>query len=429
MKKLILILLAMLTILGVVGCQENNSTTTGTNTDGTNPGYLTTITYWNIFTGPDGEEMAAMVEDFNAEYDGVYRVLTQTIPANDFYDKMNTSVPMGQGPDVAIMHLDRVSRYAKQGLLNSFEDLGMTLSLTEDDYIPAVWQAGVYEGERYGIPLDVHPIGLYYNKDILDASGVEVPTTWDELIDVCDVINDPDNEQYCFPMSNVWPSQFIFQAALYQNGGDDLDDDGLYPAFNNDAGFTAMKRLHDLVYTYEMSPENVTVDEDLALFRQGKAAFHINGIWMLNGIIDSGINFGTAPIETLFGDTPATSANSHNFVMPYKAEVSDDKKAAILAFIEYISANSLRWANAGQIPANLNVLQSQEYLALPYHSTFVNVETIRFADTSPYFSDSFEPVYSRVTEAMNTATANIQALLDDAEQEGRQRVDEALAYE
>ena len=135
------------------------------------------------------------------------------------------------------------------------------------------------------------------------------------------------------------------------------------------------------------------------------------------------------PIATLFGDIPATSANSHNFVMPYKENVSKDKKAAILAFIEYISTNSLRWVSAGQIPANLRVLESPEYQALPYHSAFVDISTLVFANTSPYFSDSFEPVYSRVTEAMNTPNADIQALLDSAELEGIQRVNEALENE
>ena len=274
MKKILLLTLMIVLSFGVISCSEEITTTlNGTDTgDSTNPGYLTTITFWNIFTGPDGEVMSQMVNDFNTEYDGVYKVLTQTIPANDFYDKMNTAVPLGQGPDVAIMHLDRISRYAKLGLLNSFEDLGMQLNLTKDDYIDVVWEAGIYNNERYGVPLDVHPIGLYYNKDILDEYDVEVPTTWDELISACAILNDPSNDQYCLPMSNVWPSQYVFQAALYQNGGTDLDKDGLYPAFNTNAGFTALKRLHNAVYTYGISPANVTVDEE-------GANFTFNGSW------------------------------------------------------------------------------------------------------------------------------------------------------
>lgn len=419
MKKTLLIALTILTAVALTACGgggDNNN----------DDDYLVTITFWNIFTGPDGEEMINLVNDFNAANEGVFRVNTQTIPSNDFYEKLNTVVPQGQGPDVAIMHLDQLARYAQLGLLTSFDDLASDLDLDETNYIEAVWDAGIYESKRYAVPLDVHPIGLYYNKDILDAYEVDVPTTYDELLAACDILNDETIDQWCLPLSNVWPSQLLFQASLYQHGGMDLDEDGLYPAYNTQNGYDALNVFHELIFTHGVSPVNTTVDEDLALFRQGKAAFHINGIWMLNGIIDSGINFGTASIETLFGDTPAVWAGSHNFVMPRPAKVNEDKQEAIVAFIKYVSENSLRWANAGQIPANLTVLDSAEYQALPYHSTFVDVEDIVFPSLSPYFQDSFEPIFSRVTDAMNDPNADIQALLDEAELEGTQRLNEAL---
>jgi len=418
MKRWMIVSLVLLSVLTLTACNDN-----GNDND---DDYLVTITFWNIFTGPDGQEMVNMIDDFNAENEGVYRVNTQTIPANDFYDKLNTVVPQGQGPDVAIMHLDRIARYAQLGLLTSFDDLVEDIELNEEDYISAVWDAGIYDSKRYGIPLDVHPIGLYYNKDILDEYDVEVPTTTAELIAACDILNDPSIDQWCLPLSNMWPSQLLFQASLFQHDGQDMFTDTMYPAYNTQEGYDALNVLHELIYTHGVSPENVTVDEDLAIFRQGRAAFHINGIWMLNGIIDSGVNFGTASIETLFGDTPAIWAGSHNFVMPRPAKVNEDKQEAIMAFISYVSENSLRWANAGQIPANLTVLESQEYLDLPYHSTFANVDHIVFPTISPYFQDSFEPVFSRVTEAMSMGNADIQALLDEAETEGQQRVDEAL---
>lgn len=419
MKKLILAVFILVFGAALLACGEN---TGGNNTDD----YLTTVTFWNIFTGPDGEEMVAMVNDFNDQFEGEYRVLTQTIPENDFYEKINTAVPLGQGPDVAIMHLNKIARYASLGLLTAYDDLDAEFNFVKEDYIAGVWDAGIYDNKRYTVPLDVHPLTLYYNKDILDNYDVSVPTTWAELITACNTLRDDSIGQWGLPMSNVWPSQLVFQSALFQNDGDDLDDKGIYPTFNTQEGFNTLEKMHDLVYEYDMSPKNVSVDEDLALFRQGKAAFHINGVWMLNGIIDSGINFGTAPIATLFGDTPATWANGHNFVMPYQSELSLDKQEAVLAFIEYVSNNSIRWANAGQIPANLSVLASDAYKELPYHQSFVDFDSIVFSSSSPYISDSFEPIYSRVTEAMSTEDVDIQALLDSAEVEGTQRVNEAL---
>ncbi len=417
MKKVIVLSLAILLMLTLVGCGEDTPE---------DEDYLVTITYWNIFTGPDGEEMVGMVNDFNELHEGEFRVNTQTVPAGDFYEKLNTVVPQGQGPDVAIMHLDYVAKYADLGMLVSFDDLMADSQINGEDYIPAVWDAGEFDGSRYAIPLDVHPIGLYYNQDILDEYDVEVPTTYDELVSACDILTDEANDQWCLPISNVWPSGHLFTSALFQNGGKGLDENGEYPGFNTSGGYNALKVFQDLIYTHEVSPENVTVDEDLALFRQGKAAFHINGIWMVNGVAESDINFGTAPIATLFGDTPATWAGSHNFVMPRPAKINADKQEAIMEFVKYITENSIRWAGAGQIPANITVLESDEFDALPYVSTFADVSSLVFIRQSPYFEDAYTPIYSRVTEAMTSGMIDIQTLLDEAEQEGIQRANAAL---
>lgn len=381
------------------------------------------ITFWNIFTGPDGEVMRQMVEEFNAAHEGEVRVSTQTIPEVDFYEVFNTAVPQGQGPDVAIMHLRRIAKNADLGLLNHFDHLIDAETMSEN-YIQAAWEGSTYEGQHYGIPLDVHPLGLYYNKDILAEAGVEVPTTYDELIAACEVLEDYVN--HCLPMSTMWPSQNLFISSLFQNDGEDLDANGEYPAFNTPEGYEALEVLQRLIHVEGVSPVNVTVDEDLTLFRQGNAAFHINGIWMLNGILEADVNLGTAPIATLFGDTPATWADSHNFIMPYNPNISEEKEAAIMTFIEYITANAMQWAQAGQIPADLRVLESDEFAALEYHNDFVDVDTIRFVTSSPYLEDAFEPVFSRVTTAMANADADIQALLDDAEQEGTELADEAM---
>ena len=410
MKKLVMLLIVMVASFALAACGGD---------DNDRPEGEVAITFWNIFTGPDGEAMRQMVRDFNEEYEGQVRVSTQTIPETDFYDVFTTAVPQGQGPDVAIMHLRRIPQYAELGLLNSFDDLIDADELGQN-YIAAAWESANFEGSQYGIPLDVHPLGLYYNKDVLDAAGVDVPTTYDELVQACEDLEGYVN--HCLPLSTMWPSQNVFISALFQNDGQDLDEDH-YPAFNSPEGFAALEILNRLIHVDQLSPTNVNVDEDLAYFRQGNAAFHINGIWMLNGIKESGVNFGTAPIETLFGDTPATWADSHNFIMPLQQNVSEEKYNAIMTFIEYVTANSMRWAEAGQIPADITVLESEEYLALEYHQTFVNVETIRFVTASPYIQDGFEPIFSRVTTAMANANADIQALLDNAETEARELVD------
>ena len=57
------------------------------------------------------------------------------------------------------------------------------LRLTEADFAPTVWQGGIYHDKRYGIPLDMHPLGFYYNKAVMRKAGLDPekpPTTRSE---------------------------------------------------------------------------------------------------------------------------------------------------------------------------------------------------------------------------------------------------------
>ena len=58
-------------------------------------------------------------------------------------------------------------------------------SSTEADFAPTVWQGGLYKDKRYGIPLDMHPLGFYYNKTVMQKAGLDPnkpPTTKDDYV-------------------------------------------------------------------------------------------------------------------------------------------------------------------------------------------------------------------------------------------------------
>ena len=59
--------------------------------------------------------------------------------------------------------------------------LGAVDQLTEDGKIHDDYRI---EG-TYGIPWSAYQLCLYYNKDYLDQVGVDVPESWDDLVDAC----------------------------------------------------------------------------------------------------------------------------------------------------------------------------------------------------------------------------------------------------
>ncbi|MBS4195574.1 ABC transporter substrate-binding protein [Lederbergia citri] len=360
-----------------------------------------TLEYWNIFTGPDGDNMKKMVDQFNEEHKGEIKIKSQTMPAGNFYDKIRTVVSKGNAPDVAIMHLDQIAKYSDLGVLEPLDDLAAGLDMSEDDFIPQVWKAGVYDGKRYGIPLDVHPLALYYNKDLLEKSGFDAPpTTLDELIEMSKKIQEDNSGVWGTAIPPLWPSGFIFHSLLYQFGGESTDAEGKTPLYNSEAGVNALQTMADLVHKEKISPNNIQQDGEVTLFRQGKLAFHFNGIWMINGFEEQeGLNFGSAPIP-VFGEKASTFAGSHNFVLPKQKKKNEAKLEAAMKFVKYVTDNSLEWAKAGQVPAKNSVRESDDFKALEHQSAIAEqVPYLIFPPASPTFIDAWSPT----DEAINLA--------------------------
>ena len=108
--------------------------------------------------------MKQLVTQFNAEHANI-AVTMNTFQWADYYAKLPAAVTAGKGPDIAIMHVDSVATNAARKVIQPLDDVATALKLTEADFAPVPWKAGIYKDKRYGIPLDVHPLGLLLQQD------------------------------------------------------------------------------------------------------------------------------------------------------------------------------------------------------------------------------------------------------------------------
>ncbi len=364
------------------------------------------LTFWNGFTGPDGKDIKRIIDRFNEEHKGKIRVKSQTMPWGEYYDKIRTVVASGQAPDVAVMHVDQLPKQAKLGVIMPLDQYIEEFDLKEEEFLPSVWEAGIYEGKRYAIPLDVHPIGLYYNVDLLKEAGFDKPpTNLKEFLQVAekttkDTDGDGKMDQWGFPMPTLWPSGMIYFSVLHQMGGEAVSADGMKAMYNSPEGVRAAELLKSFIFEHEVSPKNIQQDGEVTLFRQGKAAMHINGIWMINAFKEQkGLNFDVAPLPT-FGDKPATWAGSHNFVLPRQKETDPKRIEAAITFIKYVADHSIEWAKAGQIPAKNSVRESEDFKQLEYQSRFADVNTLVFPKPSPTYVDVWVPAEESLNKVL-----------------------------
>ena len=70
-------------------------------------------------------------------------------------------------------HLSRLPLGVSSGVLRPFSDQELqSVGLSANNYFPSDWNAAHSGGKLYGIPLDIHSIILYYNKDLLKKAGL-----------------------------------------------------------------------------------------------------------------------------------------------------------------------------------------------------------------------------------------------------------------
>src|SRR5262245_43000992 len=138
------------------------------------------IQYWTILSGPDGDEMSALVEKFSEENPDIGVDSLQGLL--DFVPKLQAAAISGTAPDVALLRSYYIGAFASKGVLSPLSADELTSAgINEADWDPTVWQFTKYEDEQYTIPLDIHCFAQFYNQALLDSKSQAVPTTIDEL--------------------------------------------------------------------------------------------------------------------------------------------------------------------------------------------------------------------------------------------------------
>ena len=321
-------------------------------------GSAVTLAYWNGFTGGDGPAMQKLVKEFQSAEEKV-SIENNTIEWADFYQQLPAAVQADKGPDVGAMHIDQLPTNAARSVIVPLDDLAESLGLEEGDFAEAVWQPGIYDGARYGIPLDVHSLGMYFNQDHFDKAGItEPPTDAASLDEACKKLQQAGIKQP-FWMPNLFPAHLTFLSLLWQFGGAPYAEDGSEATFGSEEGVQALTWMREQI-DKGYSPENVNIDAQYIAFKNGESSIEWNGIWQINDLEASGLNYGLAPLPTI-GDEPAAWANSHNFFLTSQAAEEQDRADAAKTFIGWMSEQSAEWSAAGMIPARNSARDEPAY--------------------------------------------------------------------
>ena len=226
--------------------------------DGGYDGSEVTITFYHTM----GANLRDVLEDYIAEFNELYPNIhiehEQVGGYDDVRSQISTEITVQNQPNLAYCYPDHVALYNLAGAvvtLDQFIDskLEVTLGdgtteilgLTDEqkaDFITGYYQEGAQfgDGKMYTLPLSKSTEVLYYNKTFFEEHGLKVPTTWDEMEDVCKEIKkiDPTSIPLGYDSEANW---FITMCEQY--GSDYTSATGDHYLFDNDTNRAFVERF------------------------------------------------------------------------------------------------------------------------------------------------------------------------------------------
>ena len=346
MKRFLALLLALVMTMALVACGGKNDTPPADTTppaqgDSTpapeTPAEKIPV---NVIAAEYGQNTkqwwADFVTDFNKDNEGI-DLTVEVVSWNDIYTVVNTRISGNSAPD--ILNIDVFADYQADDLLLPAEEF--VSPETYAKMYPAFLEQSNIDGTIWAIPDLASARAMYYNVDILEAAGVEVPTTWEELTEACKKIKEYDSSIYPWGIDMTTDEgQAAFAYYIWNNGGDFTDADGnwtLNSAENVEAIEYAIGLVNDGLTNSDPANETRYTLQDL--FGAGQLAMMIGPNSIPTYIaVDKNpedvINYGTAPIPTN-GGKASVSAGVMDRFMCFDNGHSPEKIEAIKTFFDF----------------------------------------------------------------------------------------------
>ena len=207
MKRIIaLILMLAMAVTMLASCGgKKNSAADFVMPEGGYDGSAVTIKFYHQM----GSGLQAILNDTIAEFNEIYPNITVEHESygdyNGVRDQIKTEISVGNQPNLAYCYPDHIALYNVAGAVQTLdvfiedETVGFTQAQL-DDFIQGYYNEGKVfgDGKMYSLPVSKSTEVLYYNKTFFEQHGLTVPTTWDEMEEVCKAIK--AIEPSCIPL-------------------------------------------------------------------------------------------------------------------------------------------------------------------------------------------------------------------------------------
>ncbi|GIP54470.1 MULTISPECIES: ABC transporter substrate-binding protein [Paenibacillus] len=314
-------LLSLVLVLSAVlaGCGGNNgggeaSGNGGKSGNSDKSGGTKELTF--MYRGGTDEQKAysAVVKKFEEDHPGV-KVKIVVTAADQYATKLKAAITGNKVPDVFYFESGDTKAYVHNNILM---DLTPYVENNPEINLDNMWKYGLdlyrYDGDMagqgnlYGMPKDVGPFALGYNKTMFEKSGIpfpdpDKPYTWDEFIEVSkqltkDTNGDGKIDQYATGFNVNW----ALQSMVWSNGADWIDETKKKVTIDDPKFAEALQYFADMQNVHKITPsaEDAQTLDTYQRWMKGELAFFPVGPWDMS-------TYETLPFEYDLMPYPAGS--------------------------------------------------------------------------------------------------------------------------
>ncbi|MCG8479177.1 MAG: extracellular solute-binding protein [Spirochaetales bacterium] len=280
-------------------------------------------------------------------------LIEQFEAANPDIDVVQTHVPDTR--NVLLMRMasndipDVLSTYPNAPEFREFVKEGFLYDLSGraflDNVNPAVLEPIKIEGRDYAVPISLNTIGVLYNTRIFDDLGLSVPATWEEFLEVSEVIQAAGIRPLAFSDRDSWTIGIFTNLSVGKEMGKAAADrffDGLAAGTVSAADNATMRLVAEMVV--ELRERFGTADaaalgynDAVNAFATEGAAMYINGIWAIPSVEQANpdLSFAMFPIPATEG-RETTTIYGIDVAMSVAADTEYPEES--LRFVEFISS-------------------------------------------------------------------------------------------
>jgi multiple sugar transport system substrate-binding protein len=394
---------------------ESSTSSESTEETGTGPASAEgrqEITFWHYMSeDKEGKFVNQAVEEFNNSQNEIY-VTAQYLPRKELMKQYTIGVVSGELPDCGMVDNPDHNSYASMGVFEDITDLYN--SWPDANFMEGSINSCYYEGKLYGLPWGNNCLGLFYNREMLDAAGVEVPTTWSELEAACEKLTTDSVKGLAISAIGNEEGTFQYMPWLLSSGGsvNDLTSEG---------SKESMSFLYRLIEKGYISREcvNWTQADAEKQFASGQAAMMINGPWQFSGLEEDApdLDYRVAKVPKADNGTYASVLGGENVAICTGANV--DASWKFLTWITSKEKSQEICKSIGRFSPRSDVDIQVMFADDPLNSVFAEVmPSAQSRGPSPDWPEISAAIYTAQQEVftgqkdVDTAMADAQAKID-----------------